>query len=152
RGLDAARIRTKAVEAGLVNEVDMAAKSEAEINNIIFTPGFSTALEVTSISGRGGMDVVRSNIEQIGGTVDVTSNAGRGVCFTIKIPLTLAIVSALIVQVAGEWFAFPQLSVTEIVRIGAIHRAQRIKSAPVLRLRHKLLPLLHFKETLQLGI
>src|SRR5262249_54143026 len=81
RGLDAARIRTKAVEAGLVNEVDMAEKSEAEINNIIFTPGFSTALEVTSISGRGvGMDVVRSNIEQIGGTVDVTSNAGRGVC------------------------------------------------------------------------
>src|SRR5262249_27619235 len=68
------------------------------------------------------------------------------------IPLTLAIVSALIVQVAGEWFAFPQLSVTEIVRIGAIHRAQRIKSAAVLRLRHKLLPLLHFKETLQLGI
>jgi two-component system chemotaxis sensor kinase CheA len=153
RGLDAARIKSKAIEAGFVSEADLAGKSEAEINNFIFAPGFSTAKKVTSISGRGvGMDVVRSNIEQIGGTVDVTSNAGRGVTFTIKIPLTLAIVSALIVEVAGERFAFPQLSVVEIVRIGAGHRPQRIKNAPVLRLRHKLLPLLHVKEALQLGI
>src|SRR5262249_44505138 len=137
RGLDAARIKTKAIESGLVSEADIAAKSEAEINDIIFTPGFSTALKVTSISGRGvGMDVVRSNIEQIGGTVEVISNAGRGASFTIKIPLTLAIVSALIVQVAGERFAFPQLSVMEIVRIGGSHRPQRIKTAPVLRLRN----------------
>jgi two-component system chemotaxis sensor kinase CheA len=153
RGLDAARIRAKALEAGLASEAEIAAKPEAEINNFIFAPGFSTAPEVTSISGRGvGMDVVRSNIEQIGGTVDVTSVAGRGASFIIKIPLTLAIVAALILEVAGERFAFPQLSVLELVRIGGgAHRVERIKNAPVLRLRQKLLPLLHLKEVLQLG-
>ncbi len=152
RGLDAVRIRAKALEAGLASEAEIAAKPEAEINNFIFAPGFSTAAEVTSISGRGvGMDVVRSNIEQIGGTVDVTSVAGRGASFIIKIPLTLAIVAALILEVAGERFAFPQLSVLELVRIGGgMHRVERIKNAPVLRLRQKLLPLLHVKEVLQL--
>jgi two-component system, chemotaxis family, sensor kinase CheA len=152
RGLDVALIKGRAIELGLVSEAEMAAKSEAEINSFIFTPGFSTAIEVTSISGRGvGMDVVRSNIEQIGGTVAVTSIAGRGTSFIIKIPLTLAIVAALIVEVAGERFAFPQLSVMEVVRIGGTHRVQRINDAPVLRLRQKLLPLLHVKEVLQLG-
>ncbi len=92
RGLDSARIKAKALEAGLIGESDMPAKSQAEINDLIFAPGFSTALQVTSISGRGiGMDVVRSNIEQIGGTVDVKSLPGRGTSFVIKIPLTLAI-------------------------------------------------------------
>src|SRR5271170_3375684 len=101
RGLDIARIRAKAIEVGLANEAEMVAKSEAEICNFIFTPGFSTAAQVTSISGRGvGMDVVRSNVEQIGGTVDLKSVAGAGATFTIKIPLTLAIVSALIVESA----------------------------------------------------
>jgi two-component system, chemotaxis family, sensor kinase CheA len=152
RGLDAALIKSKVIELGLASEAEMAAKSDAEVNNFIFTPGFSTANEVTSISGRGvGMDVVRSNIGQIGGTVAVTSIAGRGTSFIIKIPLTLAIVAALIVEVAGERFAFPQLSVMEIVRIGDTHRVQRINDAPVLRLRQKLLPLLHVKEILQLG-
>src|SRR5215472_2248498 len=137
RGLDAARIKAKALEAGLVSESDMAAKSQAEINDLIFAPGFSTALAVTSISGRGvGMDIVRSNIEQIGGTVDVKSSPGDGTSFVIKIPLTLAIVAALIAEVAGERFAFPQLSVLELVRLGGEHRMERIKSAPVLRLRH----------------
>jgi two-component system, chemotaxis family, sensor kinase CheA len=152
RGLDAARIRAKALEAGLASEAEIATKPEAEINNFIFAPGFSTAAEVTSISGRGvGMDVVRSNIEQIGGTVNVTSVAGRGASFIIKIPLTLAIVAALILEVAGERFAFPQLAVLELVRIGGgTHRVERIKNAPVLRLRQKLLPLLHVKEVLQL--
>jgi two-component system, chemotaxis family, sensor kinase CheA len=152
RGLDAALIKGKAIELGLASEAEMAAKSDAEINNFIFTAGFSTASEVTSISGRGvGMDVVRSNIGQIGGTVGVTSIAGRGTSFIIKIPLTLAIVAALIVEVAGERFAFPQLSVMEIVRIGNTHRVQRINDAPVLRLRQKLLPLLHVKEVMRLG-
>jgi two-component system, chemotaxis family, sensor kinase CheA len=153
RGLDAARIRAKALEAGLASEAEIAAKPEVEINNFIFAPGFSTATEVTSISGRGvGMDVVRSNIKQIGGTVDVMSVAGCGANFIIKIPLTLAIVAALILEVAGERFAFPQLSVLELVRIGGgAHRVERIKNAPVLRLRQKLLPLLHVKDVLQLG-
>jgi two-component system chemotaxis sensor kinase CheA len=119
RGLNIARINAKAIEAGLISESDAAAKPQAEINNLIFSPGFSTAAEVTSISGRGvGMDVVRSNIEQIGGTVDVKSTPGSGTSFVIKIPLTLAIVAALIVEIAGERFAFPQLSVLELVRLG----------------------------------
>jgi two-component system chemotaxis sensor kinase CheA len=153
RGLDTARIKAKALDLGLATEADLAAKSEAEICNFIFAPGFSTASEVTSISGRGvGMDVVRSNIEQIGGTVDLKSASGRGAAFTIKIPLTLAIVSALIVEAGGERFAVPQLSVLELVRAGGgEHRIERIKDTPVLRLRNTLLPLLYLKEILRLG-
>jgi two-component system, chemotaxis family, sensor kinase CheA len=154
RGLDVARIRAKAIEHGFVNETEIAAKSEVEICNLIFMPGFSTAAQVTSISGRGvGMDVVRANMEQIGGTVDLKSVPGAGATFTIKIPLTLAIVSALIVEAGGERFAVPQLSVLELVRAdsGGEHRIERIKDTPVLRLRNKLLPLINLKEMLQLG-
>ncbi len=154
RGLDVARIRAKAIEHGFAGEAELAAKSETEICNFIFIPGFSTATHVTNISGRGvGMDVVRANIEQIGGTVDLKSVAGVGATFTIKIPLTLAIVSALIVEAGGERFAMPQLSVLELVRAsaGGEHRIERIKDTPVLRLRNKLLPLVHLKESLRLG-
>ncbi|MGA8614239.1 MAG: hybrid sensor histidine kinase/response regulator [Xanthobacteraceae bacterium] len=154
RGLDVARIRAKAIEQGLASEADLAAKSDAEICNFIFVPGFSTATRITSISGRGvGMDVVRANIEQIGGTVDLQSDPGAGTKFTIKIPLTLAIVSALIMESGGERFAIPQISVLELVRAssGGEHRIEHIKDAPVLRLRNKLLPLLYLKSVLQLG-
>ncbi len=154
RGLDVARIRATAVERGLAGEAEVAAKSDVEICNFIFTPGFSTAARVTSISGRGvGMDVVRSNIEQIGGTVDLQSVAGAGAKFTIKIPLTLAIVSALIVESGGERFAVPQLAVLELVRASrnGEHRIERIKDTPVLRLRNKLLPLIYLKDVLRLG-
>src|SRR5579863_2337547 len=154
RGLDLAHIRAKAVENGFVSEAEITQKSDAEISNLIFMPGFSTASRITSISGRGvGMDVVRANMEQIGGTVDLKSVRGRGTTFTIKIPLTLAIVSALIVEAGGERFAIPQLSVLELVRASASgdHRIERIKDTPVLRLRNKLLPLVRLKEVLQLG-
>jgi len=154
RGLDVARIRAKAIENGFAGEAELAAKSDAEICNFIFAPGFSTAARVTSISGRGvGMDVVRSNIEQIGGTVDLHSVRGAGAKFTIKIPLTLAIVSALVVESGGERFAIPQLSVLELVRASGSgeHRIERIKDTPVLRLRNKLLPLIHLKDVLRLG-
>ncbi len=154
RGLDMARIKARAIEQGLASEAEIAAKSEAEICDLIFMPGFTTAARVTSISGRGvGMDVVRANTEQIGGTVDLKSAPGVGTTFTIKIPLTLAIVSALIVEAAGERFAIPQLSVLELVRAGSSgeHRIERIKDAPVLRLRDKLLPLIQLKEILRLG-
>ncbi len=152
RGLDVATISAKAIEKGLASEAEIAAKSDAEICNFIFTPGFSTAAQVTSISGRGvGMDVVRSNIEQIGGTVDLKSARLAGTTFTIKIPLTLAIVSALIVEAGGERFAIPQLAVLELVRAGGgEHRIERIKDTPVLRLRNKLLPLVFLKEVLRL--
>ncbi len=154
RGLDIARIRAKAVEKGLATEAEAAVKADADICNFIFAPGFSTAARITSISGRGvGMDVVRNNIEQIGGTVDLRSAAGAGVKFTIKIPLTLAIVSALIVESAGERFALPQLSVLELVRASDAgeHRIERIKDTPVLRLRNKLLPLIYLKDVLRTG-
>jgi two-component system chemotaxis sensor kinase CheA len=157
RGLDIARIKAKAIETGLAGEAELAGKSDADIYNFIFAPGFSTAARVTSISGRGvGMDVVRNNIEQIGGTVELKSAAGAGTTFTIKIPLTLAIVSALIVETAGERFAIPQVSVLELVRAGgagsaAEHRIERIKDTPVLRLRNRLLPLLYLREVFQLG-
>jgi two-component system chemotaxis sensor kinase CheA len=139
RGLDLPRIRAKAIEQGLASENEIAAKLDAEIGNFIFMPGFSTAAKITSISGRGvGMDVVRANIEQIGGTVDLKSTPAAGTTFTIKIPLTLAIVSALIVEAGAERFAIPQLSVLELVRAanGGEHHIERIKDTPVLRLRN----------------
>jgi two-component system, chemotaxis family, sensor kinase CheA len=154
RGLDVARIRAKAIDHGFASETEVASKSEAEICNLIFMPGFSTAAQVTSISGRGvGMDVVRANMEQIGGTIDLKSVPGAGTTFTIKIPLTLAIVSALIVEAGGERFAIPQLSVLELVRAdnSGEHRIERIKDTPVMRLRNKLLPLVSLKKILQLG-
>jgi two-component system chemotaxis sensor kinase CheA len=153
RGLDVERIKAKAVANGLAGEADVEKMTEAQIQKFIFAPGFSTAEKVTSVSGRGvGMDVVRNNIDQIGGTIDVKSAIGEGSSFTIKIPLTLAIVSALIVEAAGERFAIPQLSVVELVRAqsNSEHRIERIKDTPVLRLRNKLLPLVHLKTLLRM--
>ncbi len=154
RGLNTAKIRRKAIELGLASEAEAAKMPEAQVHKFIFAPGFSTAAQVTSISGRGvGMDVVRSNIDQIGGTIDVKSVPGEGSSFTIKIPLTLAIVSALIVEAGGERFAIPQLSVVELVRAQANseHRIEKIKDTPVLRLRNKLLPLIHLRRLLAIG-
>jgi two-component system chemotaxis sensor kinase CheA len=153
RGLNTERIKAKALSNGLVSEADLEKMSEAQIHKFIFAPGFSTAATVTSVSGRGvGMDVVRTNIDQIGGTIEIKSVAGEGSSVTIKIPLTLAIVSALIVEAAGDRFAIPQLAVVELVRARANseHRIERIKDTPVLRLRNKLLPLLHLKKLLKI--
>src|SRR5271166_4562160 len=153
RGLNTERIKAKAVASGLVSEAELEKMTEAQIHKFIFAPGFSTAAQVTSVSGRGvGMDVVRTNIDQIGGTIDVKSVAGEGSPVTIKIPLTLAIVSALIVEAGGDRFAIPQLSVVELVRARANseHRIERIKDTAVLRLRNKLLPLMHLKKLLKI--
>jgi two-component system chemotaxis sensor kinase CheA len=153
RGLNTERIKAKAVQNGLVTEAELEKLTEAQIHKFIFAPGFSTAAAVTSVSGRGvGMDVVRTNIDQIGGTIDIKSVAGEGSSVTIKIPLTLAIVSALIVEAAGDRFAIPQLSVVELVRARANseHRIERIKDTAVLRLRNKLLPLMHLKKLLKI--
>ncbi|MCW5694699.1 MAG: chemotaxis protein CheW [Pseudolabrys sp.] len=151
RGLDTARIKAKAIAQGLISEADAEKLTDAQIHKFIFAPGFSTARTVTSVSGRGvGMDVVRSNIDQIGGTIDVKSVAGQGASFTIKIPLTLAIIAALIVDVAGNRFAIPQVAVIELVRArkGGDHRIERIKDTAVLRLRDKLLPLARLSRLL----
>jgi two-component system chemotaxis sensor kinase CheA len=153
RGLNTERIKAKAVANGLASEAEVEKMTEAQIHKFIFAPGFSTAAKVTSVSGRGvGMDVVRTNIDLIGGTVDVKSVPGQGSSFVIKIPLTLAIVSTLIVESAGDRFAIPQLSVIELVRAqtNSEHRIERIKDTPVLRLRNKLLPLIHLKKLLKI--
>lgn len=154
RGLNMQRIRDKVIENGLATESELELMDETQIQQFIMNPGFSTAQQVTSVSGRGvGMDVVRSNIEQIGGTIQFKSVEGLGSTFTIKIPLTLAIVSALIVEGAGERFAIPQLSVRELVRASpdSEHTVETINNSPVLRLRNRLLPLIHLNELLGLG-
>jgi two-component system, chemotaxis family, sensor kinase CheA len=152
-GLSTERIKAAAVARGLATPAQIEKMSEAQIQRFIFAPGFSTAHKVTSVSGRGiGMDVVRSNIDEIGGTIDVKSVLGKGTRFSIKIPLTLAIVSALIVESAGDRFAIPQLAVVELVRVrsNSEHRIEHIKDAAVLRLRNKLLPLVHLKILLKI--
>ncbi len=153
RGLNTERIKKKIIENGLATEAELDALPEEQIHRFIFRAGFSTAAEVTSVSGRGvGMDVVRTNIELIGGSVDVKSKAGEGSVFSIKIPLTLAIVSALIVESNGQRFAVPQLNVVELVRAqaGSDHRIELINHTPLLRLRNKLLPLVKLAQILDL--
>lgn len=154
RGLDTARIKSLAIARGLVSEAEAEKMTESQIQRFIFMPGFSTASKVSNVSGRGvGMDVVRANIDQIGGVIDVKSVFGQGTSLTIKIPLTLAIVSALIVQCAGDRFAIPQLAVVELVRArsNSEHRIERIKDAAVLRLRNKLLPLFQLSSLLKIN-
>lgn len=155
RGLPVEKIRAKVLAQGLTTEAELAQMSEHDVLRFIFRPGFSTAQQITSVSGRGvGMDVVKTNIERIGGTIELRSKEGRGTTFTIKIPLTLAIVSALIVQAGGERFAIPQIGVVELVRVGDEHegntRIEMIKDAPVLRLRDRLLPLVSLSSLLRL--
>ena len=153
RGLDAEVIKKKLLENGAATQDELDKMSEQQIHKFIFNAGFSTAKEVTNVSGRGvGMDVVRTNIELIGGSVDVKSVSGKGTTFSIKIPLTLAIVSALIVEAGGQKFAIPQLSVVELVRThsSADNRIEMINDTPVLRLRNKLLPLIKLSKLLDL--
>jgi two-component system, chemotaxis family, sensor kinase CheA len=145
RGLDVERIGAKALASGLVTEGELQAMSPQQIQQFIFRPGFSTAGQVTNVSGRGvGMDVVRSNIERIGGTIELNAQAGRSTRFTVKIPLTLAIIAALIVETGGERFAIPQISVLELVRAGTRteHQIEVVGGALLLRLRERLLPLM----------
>ncbi|MFV3128053.1 chemotaxis protein CheW [Niveispirillum sp. KHB5.9] len=154
RGLALSKIKAKIVQNGLATESELAQMSDQQVQQFIFKPGFSTAAKVTSVSGRGvGMDVVKTNIEKIGGTIEMRSVEGRGTTFTIKIPLTLAIVSALIVECASERFAVPQISVIELVRAASDseHKIERINGAPVLRLRNRLLPLVSLQNLLKLG-
>ncbi|WP_027284064.1 hybrid sensor histidine kinase/response regulator [Rubritepida flocculans] len=151
RGLNTERIRQKVLSQGLATEAELAGMSEREIHRFIFRAGFSTAAAVTSVSGRGvGMDVVKTNIERIGGLVDLRSREGQGTTFIIKIPLTLAIAAALIVEVGGQRFAIPQAGVIELVRLGEGVKAERIKDAMILRLRDRLLPLVPLRDTLRL--
>ena len=154
RGLCAARIRARAQAQGLVTAAEAAALSDAEARRLIFAPGFSTTETVTAVSGRGvGMDVVRTQVEKIGGAVEVHSVEGEGSRFTIRIPLTLSIISALIVEAGGERFALPQSCIVELVGAAGpgARRAEEINGAPVLRLRDRLLPLVSLQALLGLS-
>lgn len=165
KGLDPDKIKAKAVANGMLTEEEVKTVSNKQLYQFIYKPGFSTAEKVTSVSGRGvGMDVVVSNIQKIGGTVELNSEPGKGSDFMIKIPLTLAIMPVLIVQSGKEQFAIPQIRVLEIVRAarpGASVSAKEntdnidyfietLNDCPVLRLRGKLLPLLSLSKILQI--
>jgi two-component system chemotaxis sensor kinase CheA len=153
-GMDAARLKQKALEKGLLSPEQAGRLTDREALNLIFHPGFSTAEKVTNVSGRGvGMDVVKTNIEKIGGTVDVQSAKGVGTTIKIKIPLTLAIIPALVVSSAGHRYAIPQISLLELVRLegGEISKGiESIHGVPVYRLRGRLLPLVYLDRALGL--
>ncbi len=151
-GIDPQRVRAKAVAAKVVTAEEAAKLSDRELVNLVFLPGFSTADKVTHFSGRGvGMDVVRTNIEKIGGAVDIESRVGLGTTVTMKIPLTLAIIPALTVTSAGDRYAIPQVSLLELVRLDAEQahaRVEHIHGQPVYRLRGALLPLVYLDRHL----
>ncbi len=151
-GLNLDRIRRKAVERGLLSADQAARMSERDTSQLIFAPGFSTAEKVTSVSGRGvGMDVVKTNIERISGTIDLQSRPGQGTTIKIKIPLTLAIIPALVVTNDGDRYAIPQVSLLELVRLDGDEVKRNIEyvhGSPVYRLRGKLLPLVYLSERL----
>jgi two-component system chemotaxis sensor kinase CheA len=152
-GIDSQRVRDKAIQVGLVTVEQAARMSERELVNLIFEPGFSTTDRVTQFSGRGvGMDVVRTNIEKIGGTVDVDTLLGRGTTIRMKIPLTLAIIPALTVTCGGDRYAIPQVSLLELVRVEGeqVRKAiEQVHGAPVYRLRGNLLPLVYLDRELK---
>lgn len=154
RGIDVVRVRSKAVERGLITAEQAARLTDHDAAMLIFAAGLSTAEHITNISGRGvGMDVVKTNIERIGGTIDVQSVAGHGTTMKIKIPLTLAIIPALMVHVGAQRFAIPQVSLVELVRLEPAQvrtGIETIMGAPVYRLRGQLLPLVWLGQVLKI--
>ena len=153
-GINPIKLRNKALERGLITQERAGSMSDQDFRRLIFLAGFSTAEKITNISGRGvGMDVVKTNIEKIGGVIDLESELGRGSIFKIRIPLTLAIVPALIITSGGERFAIPQVNLLELIRINEEQRGAAIEyvhSNPVYRLRGKLLPIVHLNRELEL--
>jgi two-component system chemotaxis sensor kinase CheA len=153
-GIDPARVKAKAVERGLIRAGESQRLSDRDVINLVFLPGFSTAQAVTNISGRGvGMDVVRTHIEHIGGTVDLVSEPGRGTTVRVRIPLTLAIIPGLVVTAGGERFVIPQVSLHELIRLegeAVRSRIEYVHSTPVFRHRGALLPLADLTQVLGL--
>ena len=159
-GIDPNKIKQKAIDKGTLTAEQAARMSDREALNLVFAAGFSTAQQVTNVSGRGvGMDVVRTNIERIGGSLELQSEVGKGAVIRIKIPLTLAIIPALVVTCSGERFAIPQVNLVELVRVddghsqgetGATQGIEWIHGTPVYRLRGKLLPLVYLNEAVKL--
>jgi len=152
RGLDPSKIANSAVEKGLVTDAQVAEMTEKKKMELIFLPGFSTAKEVTDVSGRGvGMDVVVTNIESLGGIIELDSTPGQGTDIQIKLPLTLAIIPSQITSVGNERYALPQVNLNELLRIPAgqvKEKIEKVGDAAVVRLRGELLPLLNLSEML----
>ncbi len=153
-GIDHEAVLKRGLEAGLISEAEAGSLDPNRIRGLIFQPGFSTARRVTNVSGRGvGLDIVRNNIEAIGGSVEIHSEPGQSTSFRLKIPLTLAIIPVLLVEIRGQRFAIPQLSVVELVRFddqsGGLG-IEDLNGVPVYRLRGQLLPLLYLDEELGL--
>ena len=153
-GINVEKVKEKAVEKGLLNKSEFGIMSEQEILQLIFKPGFSTADKVTDVSGRGvGMDVVKTNIEKLGGIIEIFTTVGGGTTFRLLLPLTLAIIPSLIVEVEEQKFALPQVNLHEIVRIKPDDLSRRIEyihDSEVLRLSNKLLPIIHLADVLGL--
>jgi two-component system chemotaxis sensor kinase CheA len=145
RGIDPAKVKAVAVKRGVISQSEADRMSEREATDLVFRPGFSTAEKVTSISGRGvGMDVVRTHVERAGGTVELESHLGRGTIVRMKMPLTLAIIPALLVQDGGQRFAIPQANLLELVYLDdeqAKTAIEYVRGAPIYRLRGQILPL-----------
>lgn len=154
-GIRVDKVRDKAIERGLILAERAAHLSERELLQLIFLPGFSTAAQVTSVSGRGvGMDVVRTNVEKIGGKVEIDARAGQGTTLRLRIPLTLAIIPALMVRVLGQSFALPQGALSELVHVApeqAVGAIEWIEDTPLYRLRGRLLPLVFLDRLLVPG-
>ena len=153
RGIDVAKLKAKALEQRLLTEDQAQRMNDREALDLLFRPGLSTADQVSNLSGRGvGMDVVRTNIESIGGTVECDSRAGEGTTFNIRIPLTLAIVPALIARCGNERFAVPHANLVELVGLGndADQAIESVNGAPVYRLRGRMLPIVYLNEQLRL--
>jgi two-component system chemotaxis sensor kinase CheA len=154
-GLHTDKIRDRALQRGLISRERAQSMSEADIHRLIFAPGFSTADTITNLSGRGvGMDVVKSSVEKIGGHVDITSRPGQGSSIRLKIPLTLAIIPALLLSCSGQKFAVPQSAITELVQLGTSERVGSLSwigDYPFYKLRGDLLPLLFLEKQLKVG-
>ncbi len=152
-GIDPEKVKKKAIEKHVITSEQAVRMGERELINLIFAPGFSTAAAITNVSGRGvGMDVVKTNIEKIGGSVDINSKFGEGTTLKVKIPLTLAIIPALVVTCGGDRFAIPQVNLLELVRLDqqADREVEMIHGTPVYRLRGNLLPLVNLNKELGL--
>lgn len=152
RGIDHEKLKEKALDKGFLPAEQLETMSRKELIRLIFQPGFSTAKEVTDISGRGvGMDVVNTNLTRLGGVIDVETEVGTGTTISIKLPLTLAIIPSLLVGVGSERFAIPQVNLVELVRVAAAEvatRIEKVENALVMRLRGNLLPLVHLSEVM----
>ncbi|MGB0370034.1 MAG: hybrid sensor histidine kinase/response regulator [Opitutales bacterium] len=147
RGIDPAKIKAKAVEKGVISQEEADAIHDQQAAMLIFAPGFSTAEQISDVSGRGvGMDVVRTNIEGLGGSVELTSQPGNGTRFALTLPLTLAIVPSMIVASGGGRFAVPQVNLEEIVHLQGQHQIEFIHGSPVYRLRGRLIPIVSLAQ------